>query len=153
MRMRFSMKTEYGVRAILELAANAGRGTLQSGEIARRQRIPGPFLDQVLMTLRRSGLVNSTRGPHGGHELARRPHEIRLDEVIACLEGNARENRVNDEGDAGDSRMLAEVTEKAELAAREVFASHSLADCLALRRVQPTVFHGIFHRVSTRSRG
>ncbi len=43
--MRFSMKTEYGVRAALELAANAGRGTLQSGEIARRQAIPGPFLD------------------------------------------------------------------------------------------------------------
>src|SRR6202165_5582266 len=85
--MRLSMKTEYGVRAIVELAANAGRGGLQSGEIARRQVIPGPFLDQVLMTLRRAGLVHSTRGPHGGHVLARSPEEIRLDEVIACLEG------------------------------------------------------------------
>jgi Rrf2 family protein len=151
MRMRFSMKTEYGVRAILELAA--GRGTLQSAEIARRQRIPGPFLDQVLMTLRRAGLVNSTRGPHGGHALARPPDEIRLDEVIACLEGNARENRVNNGGDDGDSQVLAQVTEKAELAARQVFATHSLADCLALRRVEPAVFHGIFHPVSTRSRG
>ena len=96
MRMRFSMKTEYGVRAIVELAANAGRGALQSGEIARRQSIPGPFLDQVLMTLRRAGLVTSTRGPRGGHTLARRPDEIRLDEVITCLEGNGRDSRQPD---------------------------------------------------------
>ena len=94
--MRLSMKTEYGVRAIVELAANAGRGALQSGEIARRQVIPGPFLDQVLMTLRRAGLVHSTRGPHGGHVLARSPEDIRLDEVIACLEGDGVKGRQPD---------------------------------------------------------
>lgn len=153
MRMRFSMKTEYGVRAAVELAANAGRGTLQSSEIARRQAIPGPFLDQVLMTLRRAGLVNSTRGPHGGHELARRPEEIRLDEVIACLEGNGREQRQQDGTIAGDSQVLAQVTEKAEQAAREVFASHTLADCLRLRRVESRVFHGIFHPAPSKPRG
>lgn len=151
--MRFSMKTEYGVRAIMELAAHTGRGTLQSGEIARRQRIPGPFLDQVLMTLRRAGLVNSTRGPHGGHELARRPEEIRLDEVIACLEGNGRESRQRDDAHATDSQVLAHVTAKAERAARDVFASHTLADCLALRRAEPQVFHGIFRAVPARPRG
>jgi Rrf2 family protein len=142
-RMRFSMKTEYGVRAIVELAAHAGRGALQSGEIARRQRIPGPFLDQVLMTLRRAGLIDSVRGPHGGHRLARNPEEIRLDEVIACLEGGPRENRSEGSGD-GDSRVLAEVTRQAEHAAREVFAAHTLADCLRLRTQEAPVFHGIF---------
>src|SRR5258708_30504526 len=135
--MRLSMKTEYGVRAIVELAANAGRGALQSGEIARRQVIPGPFLDQVLMTLRRAGLVHSTRGPHGGHVLARSPEEIRLDEVIVCLEGDGVKSRQPDGAQTGDSRVLAQVTEKAEQAARDVFASHTLADCLRLRRTQP----------------
>jgi Rrf2 family transcriptional regulator, cysteine metabolism repressor len=153
MRMRFSMKTEYGVRAIVELAANAGRGSLQSSEIARRQGIPGPFLDQVLMTLRRAGLVSSTRGPHGGHTLARRPDEIRLDEVITCLEGNGREARQPDGADTGDSRVLAQVSEKAERAAREVFAAHTLADCLRLRRTEPRVFHGIFHSAPARPKG
>lgn len=151
--MRFSMKTEYGVRAAMELAAQAGRGALQSGEIARRQRIPGPFLDQVLMTLRRAGLVNSTRGPRGGHELARRPEDIRLDEVIGCLEGNGRDNRQRSGAQGADSQVLALVTEKAEEAAREVFASHTLADCLALRRTEPQVFHGIFRAGPTRQRG
>ena len=152
MRMRLSMKTEYGVRAVVELAANAGRGALQSGEIARRQTIPGPFLDQVLMTLRRAGFVNSTRGPHGGHVLARRPEEIRLDEVIACLEGDGVKSR-QDSSETGDSRVLAQVTEKAEQAARDVFASHTLADCLRLRRAEPRVFHGIFHSVPAKPRG
>jgi len=122
--MRFSMKTEYGVRAVLELAGNAGRGALQSSEIARRQGIPGPFLDQVLMILRRAGFVTSTRGPHGGHEL-----------------------------ETGDSRVLAQVTEKAEQAALEVFSAHTLADCLRLRRVEPRVFHGIFHAVPAKPKG
>jgi Rrf2 family protein len=150
--MRLSMKTEYGVRAIVELAANAGRGALQSGEIARRQVIPGPFLDQVLMTLRRAGLVQSTRGPHGGHVLARSPEDIRLDEVVACLEGDGGKNRQADGAETGDSRVLAHVVEKAEQAARDVFASHTLADCLRLRRTQPQVFHGIFHAVPAKPR-
>jgi Rrf2 family protein len=150
--MRLSMKTEYGVRAIVELAANAGRGALQSGEIARRQIIPGPFLDQVLMTLRRAGLVHSTRGPHGGHVLARSPEDIRLDEVIACLEGDGIKSRQPDGVENGDSIVLAQVTEKAEQAARDVFASHTLADCLRLRRAQPQVFHGIFHAVPGKPR-
>jgi Rrf2 family protein len=149
MLMRVSMKTEYGFRAVLELAANAGRGALQSAEIARRQGIPGPFLDQVLMTLRRAGMVNSTRGPHGGHQLARRPEDIRLDEVIDCLEGNGRDNRP-DGVDNGDHRVLQEVCEKAEGAAREVFAAHTLADCLRLRQQHPRVFHGIFHSAKPR---
>lgn len=150
--MRLSMKTEYGVRAVVELAANAGRGALQSGEIARRQVIPGPFLDQVLMTLRRAGLVHSTRGPHGGHVLARSPEEIRLDEVIACLEGDGVKSRQPDGAEAGDSRVLAQVVEKAEQAARDVFVAHTLADCLRLRRTEPQVFHGIFHAVPAKPR-
>lgn len=146
------MKTEYGVRAILELAANAGRGSLQSAEIARRQRIPGPFLDQVLMTLRRAGMITSTRGPHGGHALARRPQEIRLDQVIDCLEGNGREPREDGQVN-GDAAVLAQVTGQAEAAAREVFAAHTLADCLRLRRLEPPVFHGIFRPVPAKPRG
>jgi Rrf2 family transcriptional regulator, cysteine metabolism repressor len=149
--MRFSMKTEYGVRAILELAANTGKGSLQSAEIARRQAIPGPFLDQVLMTLRRAGMIRSTRGPHGGHALARRPEEIRLDEVVECLEGNARDNRQEGAGN-GEALVLAQVSEKAEMAARQVFAAHSLADCLRMRHQQPPVFHGIFHPAGARPR-
>jgi Rrf2 family cysteine metabolism transcriptional repressor len=146
--MRVSMKTEYGFRAILELAANQG-GALQSAEIARRQAIPGPFLDQVLMTLRRAGMISSTRGPRGGHRLARKPEEIRLDQLIDCLEGGVRQR--SNGVQAGDALVLEGVLQQAEAAAAEVVASHTLADCLRLRREEPRVFHGIF-RVPVRSR-
>src|SRR6202165_5268310 len=151
--MRFSMKTEYGVRAVLELAGHAGRGALQSSEIARRQGIPGPFLDQVLMILRRASFLTSTRRPHGGHDLARGPEEIRLDEVIDCLEGNGGKSRQPDGAQPGDSRVLGHVTEKAEQAARDVFAAHTLADCPRLLRLEPPVFHGIFHAVPAKPQG
>src|SRR3989440_11707838 len=127
--MRLSMKTEYGVRAVVELAANAGRGALQSGEIARRQVIPGPFLDQVLMTLRRAGLVRSVRGPHGGHLLSRPAAEIRLDEVIGCLEGGSA---AASDLQAGPATLpaLERLAREAELAARRGLPAPPLADPL-----------------------
>src|SRR5260370_1488289 len=123
--MRFSMKTEYGVRAVLELAGHAGRGALQSSEIARRQGIPGPFLDQVLMILRRAGFITSTRGPHGGHELARSPEEIRLDQVIDCLEGNGSKSPHPGGAGTGDNPVLGHPPEPAEQAAPAGFPSHT----------------------------
>jgi Rrf2 family protein len=105
------------------------------------------------MILRRAGFITSTRGPHGGHELARSPEEIRLDQVIDCLEGNGSKSRQPDGAGTGDSRVLGHVTEKAEQAARDVFASHTLADCLRLRRLEPQVFHGIFHAVPAKPKG
>lgn len=152
MRMRFSMKTEYGVRAIMELAALDGRAALQSGEIARRQRIPGPFLDQVLMTLRRSGFVRSVRGPHGGHLLARPAGEIRLDEVIGCLEGSGTEPAPGGDGAQTYGLVLQRVTRDAEQAAKEVFAAHTLSDLLRLQAAGPPVFHGIFKPLPSRAR-
>src|SRR6202165_4784073 len=131
--MRFSMKTEYGVRAVLELASHAGRGALQSSEIARRQGIPGPFLDQVLVILRRAGFITSTRGPRGGHDLASPPQEIRLDQVIDCLEGNGSKSRQPDGAQTGDSRGLGHVTAQAEPAARGGVAPPTVGGRLRLR--------------------
>jgi Rrf2 family protein len=125
---------------------------MQSAEIARRQGIPGPFLDQVLMTLRRAGMITSTRGPHGGHSLARRPEQIRLDEVIDCLEGNGLKDR-QDAVEQSDAAVLAQLLEKAEAVARDVFAAHTLADCVRMRQREPRVFHGIFHPAAARPKG
>ena len=153
MRTRFAMKTEYGVRAMFELAAHHGAEAMQSAEIARRERIPGPFLDQVLLILRRAGLVRSVRGPHGGHLLTRPPSEIRLDDVIACLEGPGTESDcAAHEDTAPYGCILHRVTQEADTAARKVYALHTLADLLR-DQPQPTrVFHGIFHPVPGRPR-
>lgn len=71
---------------MVELAQAEGQA-LSSSEIAQRQRVPEPFLNQILRKLRRAGLVRSKRGPGGGYLLNRQPEEITLAQVITALEG------------------------------------------------------------------
>lgn len=97
--MRISTKGDYGVRALIELAHHYGEGPIQSAEIAARQRIPEPYLDQLLTTLRKAGFIRSVRGPQGGHALLLRPEEIRLSDVIRALEGSLSPvSHLHDEG-------------------------------------------------------
>lgn len=85
--MRVPMKVDYGVRALVEMARHAGEKPLPTAEIASRQAIPEPYLDQLLSTLSKAGIIRSRRGPQGGHTLARSPAEINLGAVVSTLEG------------------------------------------------------------------
>jgi len=71
----------------LELAQSYGKGPVQSSQIANRQQIPENYLNQLLIILRRAGLIQSIRGPQGGHQLSRPPAEINLAEALRALEG------------------------------------------------------------------
>ncbi len=81
------MKVDYGVRALIDLTQNAGQGPVQTSDIASRQGVPEPYLDQVLATLRKVGFVKSRRGPNGGYVLAVEPRELSLDRIMTALEG------------------------------------------------------------------
>jgi Rrf2 family protein len=85
--MRISSKGEYGVRALFDLALHWGHGPVRSRDIAERQAIDENYLNQLLIQLRRAGLVQSVRGPQGGHLLARAPGDISLLEALRALEG------------------------------------------------------------------
>ena len=85
--MRISCKAEYGIRALLDLALYSQQGPSLSRDTAQRQGIPETYLNQLLLQLRRSGLVASVRGPRGGHLLARPADEITMLEVVEALEG------------------------------------------------------------------
>ena len=85
--MKLSKKSEYGLRALLELTIAHGKTTLQRHEIADRQHIPIEFLEQILLTLKRAGLVASRRGIKGGYTLIKQPKEITLGHVIRLLDG------------------------------------------------------------------
>lgn len=86
--MKVSMKGDYGVRALVELAHHFGEAPVQSAVIANRQSIPEPYLDQLLTSLRRAGMIRSVRGPQGGHALIRDPRGLRLSEAMTALEGS-----------------------------------------------------------------
>lgn len=85
--MRLSMRSDYGVRALTHLAMHHGHGPIQSADVARHMAIPPVYLDQVFIALRKAGLVRSTRGPQGGHELSRGPDAITMCDVVKALEG------------------------------------------------------------------
>ncbi len=85
--MKLSKKSEYGLRALLELTIAHGETTLQRHEIADHQLIPIEFLEQILLTLKRAGLVASRRGIKGGYTLIKQPSEITLGHVIRLLDG------------------------------------------------------------------
>ena len=85
--MHISSKGIYGLRAMFALAQHSGNGLIQSETIALRQGIPVSYLNQLLITLRRAGLIESLRGPQGGHRLARTPETITFLDILTALEG------------------------------------------------------------------
>lgn len=86
--MKFSQKSEYGVRLMVDLARHFGHGPVSLSEVARDEDLSQTFLEQVIMPLRKAGLVRSHQGVRGGYELARAPHEIHMGEVLRVLEGS-----------------------------------------------------------------
>lgn len=85
--MRFSARGEYGVKAIIDVALFSKDSPVQVKEISRRQGIPERFLEQVMSSLKRSGLVESIRGAQGGYFLSRDPSSVSLADVIEAVEG------------------------------------------------------------------
>jgi Rrf2 family transcriptional regulator, cysteine metabolism repressor len=83
----FSTKGEYGVRLMVQLARRYGRGPASLAEIAADEDLPRAYLEQLVTSLRDAGLVVSTRGAHGGYEVATHPSHIRMSEVLRALEG------------------------------------------------------------------
>ncbi len=84
--MKFSQKSEAGVRLLVELARHHGEGPLSLAEIARAEDLSQTFLEQVIMPLRKAGFVQSYQGVRGGYELARAPEEIGMGPVMRVLE-------------------------------------------------------------------
>ena len=85
--MRLSKRTEYGVRAIVQLARVWPRGFVQSKDLARQETLPNKFLEAILLALRRGGFLESKIGREGGYRLSRAPRDIRVGELIRRLEG------------------------------------------------------------------
>lgn len=85
--MRFSAKGEYGVKAIVDIALYSESVPVQVKEISKRQGIPERFLEQVMSSLKRAGLVESVRGAQGGYFLSRNSSDVSLAEIIEAVEG------------------------------------------------------------------
>ena len=88
--MATSVKGEYALQALLDLAGQRSGGPVRIADIARRQKIPQKFLELILASLKQGGFVESRRGAEGGYLLARAPESLTVGEVIRHIDGAAQ---------------------------------------------------------------
>ena len=133
--MRVSAKVDYALRATAELAAAQIReeqaGPTKGERIATAQGIPLNFLENILLELRRSGIVASQRGAEGGYWLARPAAEVTVADVIRAVEGpiaTVRGSRPEDVEYTGSATALREVWIDLRTSMRGVLEATTLAD-------------------------
>jgi Rrf2 family protein len=84
--VRITTLAEYGVICALHLARRVDDGPITGREIAETEQLPADYVEQILLRLRRAGIIRSTRGAHGGYALAKDAAEISIRDVIAASE-------------------------------------------------------------------
>jgi Rrf2 family transcriptional regulator, cysteine metabolism repressor len=85
--MRMSVKVQYGLQALVELAYRYGVEPVQIADIAKRQGIPVRYLEQLMLVLKKRGMVSSSRGKKGGYVLAKNPDHIKIIDVVDAFDG------------------------------------------------------------------
>jgi Rrf2 family transcriptional regulator, cysteine metabolism repressor len=95
-----STRGEYGMRLMVDLARNWGKGSVSLHAVAERESLPEAYLEQLVGTLRRAGLVTGKRGAGGGYTLAKEPTAITAGEVVRALEGPIEPQICTAEGEA-----------------------------------------------------
>jgi Rrf2 family protein len=154
---RIPQKTEYAIRAMIELALRREKGRVSAREIAEAQSIPLRFLEQQMGALHKAGLVESFRGAGGGCRLARDPSEIRVADVVDAIEGpmypmyclDPADHTCFQDGHCGLQELWGDVS----VAVRTVFERITVAD-LAERHRRVSVPRPLFAPAElTRPRG
>jgi len=131
--VRISTKGGYGIRAMYELAMAHGQGPIPLKTVAARQAISENYLEQLMRTLRRAGLVKGVRGARGGYELVSSPEKIRVGDVIRALEGPISPVSCVDQDGASDCERhelcpTRDLWERLRDSMTEVLDSTTLAD-------------------------
>lgn len=83
--MKLTTRGHYSVKAMLDLSLQRSKGPASVRAIAQRQDLPAPYLEKLLIELRRAGLVESVRGSQGGYQLARSPAQISLGQILDAV--------------------------------------------------------------------
>ncbi len=131
--MKLSTKGRYGVKAMFDLALHGGDSPLPLKIIAERQEISEAYLEQLIASLRKAGLVESVRGAQGGYLLAHAPEEITVGSVIRTLEGSMAPSDCVAEGnnvecEKADCCVTRPIWEKIRISVDNVIDSITLQD-------------------------
>ena len=99
--MILGTKARYAVMAMVDLGTHCCGAPITLADIAERQEIPLPYLEQIFSKLRKNGLVNSVRGPGGGYVLAKTQEEIRISEIVTAAEESLKMTRCESHKEGG----------------------------------------------------
>ena len=107
--MTISVKGEYALQALFDLASQPTGAPVKIGQIAKRQKIPQKFLELILAGLKQGGFVESRRGAEGGYLLLRAPETLTAGEVLRFIEGPQARSRARRRNESPFSGMWSEV--------------------------------------------
>lgn len=140
--MKISAKVDYALQAVVEIAVTTKRDALISAEeISTRRDIPEKFLEGILTSLRKAGVVNSYRGPSGGFELAKRAEDVAVADIIRIIDGPLAAVRgfAPEEIDySGPVKHVSDVWIATRAALRNVLENISIGDIIE-GRFEPTI--------------
>ena len=106
--MHLTTKGKYAVTAALDLALHESNDFISISDLALRQSIPGPYLEQLFRNLRKAGILISHRGPGGGYKLSRPSNEIKIGQIISAVEDRMDATQCSGEGNcSAGSKCLA----------------------------------------------
>ena len=107
-QMHLTTKGKYAVTAALDLALHESNDFTSISDLALRQSIPGPYLEQLFRNLRKAGILISHRGPGGGYKLSRPSNEIKIGQIISAVEDRMDATQCSGEGNcSAGSKCLA----------------------------------------------
>ena len=129
--MRLSKRTEYGLRAIVQLARLWPRNYVQSRDLSQQEELPNKFLESILLALRRGGFLESKVGSGGGYRLSRAPKDIGVGDLIRRLEGRLTVKEVPSGGDPSPGKAAVHlINEKLTDAMDQVLDAMTLEELL-----------------------
>ena len=146
--MKLSTRTRYGTRALLEMALHWDEGPILMRDIAQRQDVSLPYLEQLIGPLVAGGIVRSTRGAKGGVELARPPQEVKLSEVIGILEGSlAPADCLKDPSvcDRSQSCVTRDIWHEMGQAMNSVLEANTLQDLVERNSMKASTKEAMYH--------
>ena len=129
--MDVSVKGEYALRAVFDLAGRGGSDPIKIAEIAARQRIPQKFLELILSQLKQGGFLGSRRGADGGYFLARPPRNITVGDVLRHIDGPISPGRKQQRGNLPLDSPFPELWQEVERALSSVIDETTFADLVS----------------------
>jgi Rrf2 family protein len=129
--LRLSKRTEYGLRAVVQLARLWPRNFVQSRDLAQQEGLPNKFLESILLALRRGGFLESKVGSGGGYRLSRSPRDIQVGDLIRRLEGRLTLKEGHSSTDASPGKVAVRlINEKLTQATDDVLDNMTLEELL-----------------------